>query len=174
MGKLKINFKPIFLIYVFVCIYFGWYNDIFYYVLAVVLHEYGHYLVAKHYGYDSSGIVFNLYGAALNTNNCFQRKHDILISFAGPLVNVLLILILLSVWWVFPQVFLFSEGFLYANIVTLIFNLIPIYPLDGGRIFVAIISKQPRCVNRIFYLFCSIFWYFPGEVPIFFENTLEK
>ena len=44
MSRLKIKIKPLFILYVFLCIYFGWFNKIFYYVIAVALHEYGHYL----------------------------------------------------------------------------------------------------------------------------------
>ena len=33
-----VKFKPCFLVYVFMCVYFGWYNDIFFYITAVVLH----------------------------------------------------------------------------------------------------------------------------------------
>ena len=70
----NIKFKPLFLVYVFLCIYFGWYNNIFYYITAVVLHEYGHLMVAKILGYNTYGIVFDLYGAGLKCDNYFQRK----------------------------------------------------------------------------------------------------
>ena len=69
----KLRFHPFFVIYVFACLYFGWLNVVFYYVVSVVLHEYGHYFVAKALGYESQGINFNVYGAGLNNNNKFKR-----------------------------------------------------------------------------------------------------
>ena len=88
MSRLKIKIKPLFVLYVFLCIYFGWFNKIFYYVIAVALHEYGHYLVAKMKGYEFDSVVFNVYGGGLFGSNSFKRKDDLIISLAGPLVNV--------------------------------------------------------------------------------------
>lgn len=138
----KINFKPLFIIYVFLCIYFEWFNDIFYYIVAVVLHEYGHMLVAKFLGYNCYGITFDLYGAEVHSNNNFKRKDDIVISLAGPIVNVLLIMLTVCLWWLFPSTYNFTHSFLTCNIFVMLFNLLPIYPLDGGRIIIAILNKK--------------------------------
>lgn len=142
MEKLKIKIQPLFVLYVFLCIYFGWYNDIFYYIVVLVLHEYGHYLATKHYGYSVEGFMFAVYGSALKSNNCYKPKDEVIIALAGPLVNVVLILCTLSLWWVFPSLYLFTRSFLVANIMVLVFNLLPIYPLDGGRVLLAVFSKK--------------------------------
>lgn len=145
MARLKIKFHPLFLIYVFLCIYFGWFNSIFYYVVAVTLHEYGHYFFAKHYGYNVDKMIFSLYGAGLYSNNSYKIKHDIIISLAGPLVNLILIIITISLWWIFPTLYMFTYDFMICNLVIMLFNLIPIYPLDGGRVLVALSTKK---INR--------------------------
>ena len=137
-----IKFKPLFLIYVFLCIYFDWYNNIFFYILSVVLHEYGHSLVAKYLGYNTNGIVFDLYGAGLRSDSYFDRKHDILISIAGPFVNILIILIAMAGWWLVPSSYIITKNLVICNLVVMIFNLLPIYPLDGGRIVVAVFGKK--------------------------------
>jgi len=137
----KIKFHPFFIIYVFVCIYCEWFNGVFYYVVSVVLHEYGHYFVAKILGYESQGIIFNVYGAGLQSNNIFKSKDEVLISLAGPLVNLILIILTICLWWLFPASYIYSIGFLRSNLSVMIFNLIPIYPLDGGRILVSSLSN---------------------------------
>lgn len=142
MERLKVKIKPLFVIYVFFCMYFGWYNDIFFYVVTLVLHEYGHYFATIKLGYSVDGVIFALYGSALKTNNCYKPKDEILIAMCGPLVNMVIILILLASWWLFPSLYLFTKPFLLANIMILIFNMLPIYPLDGGRIILAYLSKR--------------------------------
>ena len=139
-----VKFRPLFLIYVFLCIYFGWYNNIFFYITAVVLHEYGHLVVAKFLGYNTNGIVFDLYGAGLKCDNYFIRKHDIVISLAGPFVNLIIILIAISCWWIFPSSYSYTRDLVVCNAFVMGFNLLPIYPLDAGRVVVALFGKKFR------------------------------
>jgi len=142
MGKLKIKFHPLFAIYVFLCIYFGWFNSVFYYVVVVTLHEFGHYIMIKYYGYHMDSIVFSLNGAGLKGNNNFKLKHEVIISIAGPIVNLVLIVFTIALWWIFPLSYLFTREFLMCNFAVMFFNLLPIYPLDGGRILTAILVSK--------------------------------
>lgn len=142
MSRLKIKFHPFFVIYVFICIYFGWYNSFFFYVVVATLHEYGHYFVLKMYGYEMKGITYSLSGAGLVGNTNFKDKHEIIISLAGPFVNLILIFLTIAFWWIFPSSYLFTYDFFITNIIVGIFNLLPIYPLDGGRILSAVMSMK--------------------------------
>ena len=138
----NLKFHPLFVIYVFICLYFGWLNNIFFYVVSVVLHEYGHMFMAKSLGYETGGILFHLYGAGLKTNNIYKKKDDILISIAGPIVNIILIILIICLWWIVPTTYVFTCGFLKSNMMVLIFNILPLYPLDGGRIIVACLEDK--------------------------------
>lgn len=140
MGKLR--FHPLFVIYVFLCVYFGWFNAIFYYVVSVVLHEYGHYFVAKKLGYDMQEIVFGLYGAGVKTCESFSNKNEFKIAIAGPLVNLVLIVLIVVFWWVIPGTYLYTYDFFISNFMVMVFNLIPVYPLDGGRCLVSLLSHK--------------------------------
>jgi len=140
MARLKI--KPLLIIYIFVCLYFNWTNIMFYYILTVILHEYGHKIVANWLGYKSGEIIFDVYGAGLKLNGVYKRKDDILISLGGPIVNVIIVLISITLWWIFPSMYLYTSELVICNLVILLFNLLPIYPLDGGRILVACLSAK--------------------------------
>lgn len=158
MGIRNLKFKPFFLIYLFVCIYFGWYNTIFFYIVTVVLHEYAHFFVAKLLGYDMGTIVFNFYGAGVNSKNNFTSKHDIIISLAGPLMNLLMIILIVFFWWVIPSSYIFTYDFYLSNLVVMIFNILPIYPLDGGRVLFAILAKKKNIdkIKKINKLICIL------------------
>lgn len=142
MERLKIKVQPLFMLYVFLCIYFGWYNDIFYYIVVLYLHEYGHYLMLRKLGYEAEQIIFSVYGSRLESHSHYQPKDEILIALAGPMINVIFIVCTVALWWVVPSIYLFTETFVFCNLVVLVFNLLPIYPLDGGRVVLAISSLK--------------------------------
>lgn len=178
MGKLKFRFHPLFIIYFFLCLYFGWFNNVFYYVVTVVLHEYGHYFVAKKFGYNTDGILYSIYGAGLNTTSSYKKSDDIKISLAGPLVNLFLIVLIVCFWWLIPSIYYFTYDFLVSNFVIMTFNLIPIYPLDGGRIVLALLSnkiKRKKIIkmNNILCFSMGLFFIILFAISLFFKYNLS-
>ncbi len=134
-------------------------------LFCVVLHEMGHSLVGKKLGYKLNIITLMPYGAMLSGNNStFSKDDEIKIAIAGPLVNAILIIMCVAIWWIFPTVYNFTTEFVMCNIYTLCFNLLPVYPLDGGRIFFALLSKKiPRrkahkIVKIVGYIITTIFF----------------
>lgn len=114
----------------------------------VLLHEFGHALACRSVGGAANTIMLWPLGGMAFVNPP-PRPGAVLWSIAaGPLVNVLLIPVLL-VPWMFPVGTLDMEningfsGFLFSllviNVMLLLFNLLPIYPLDGGQILQAIL-----------------------------------
>ena len=139
--ELKLRVHPLFIIFSFFLIFFGGVKLFFIYFLTLILHELGHYFVAKKLGYKLNSIMFMPYGVSLNgKGNIFKKSDEIFIALAGPFVNVLLTLMCVSMWWFFPELYFYTEEFVYANISLGVFNLLPFFPLDGGRLFVAISS----------------------------------
>ncbi len=136
----------------------------------VLLHELGHTLVARAFGIRVPSVVlWPLGGAAMTEREAEKPLGDLLIAAAGPLVNILLggalmLLVLatgasgfLGSTVTFPEVFpRRSLAFLaVTNLVLGLTNLIPIYPLDGGRIFRAVtnmIFGQERSNLATFWL----------------------
>lgn len=80
--------------------------------------------------------------------NLLELK-KIIVAFAGPLTNILLI-----IFFTYFNIDLISKELaIYANILIFVFNLVPIYPLDGGRILKGIIhiaygGKQAKIITN--------------------------
>jgi len=112
--------------------------------LIVLMHEFGHALACRQVGGQANQIVlWPLGGVAYVAPP--QRPGAMLWSIAaGPLVNVVLFPILTAVlllgrsagWGsAMPNAYFFVLTLWYINTVLLVFNMLPIYPLDGGQIF---------------------------------------
>ena len=111
--------------------------------LIVLMHEFGHSLACRQVGGQANQIVlWPLGGVAYVTPP--QRPGAMLWSIAaGPLVNLALVPVL-SIFWLLtsasggfqspPDIRAFAQAIWFINFGLLIFNLLPIYPLDGGQI----------------------------------------
>ena len=112
------------------------------YVLAVVLHEFCHFFTARRLGYRCEKIHLSAFGAVLYGKfDDLSPKDEIRIALSGPLSNLAAALAITGVWWMMPQTFAFTEMFFYANIFIGAVNLLPCYPLDGGRVFCAVLKR---------------------------------
>lgn len=111
------------------------------YVVAIVIHEFGHFFVAKRLGYALSRFSISPYGVALSYyQQNLNYADEIKIAFAGPLANLISVLFVLGFWWIFPSVYAFTESFVVVSTLLALFNLLPAYPMDGGRIFIGCAS----------------------------------
>jgi Zn-dependent protease/predicted transcriptional regulator len=126
--------------------------------LCVILHELGHSLVAKAFGLPVRQIVLlPIGGVAQMEKNPAKPLHELLISIAGPLVNVFIAVFLLFLSGVSgsmeglnarglvpghsvsPSSATMLHWLLAANITLAFFNLIPAFPMDGGRVLRAVL-----------------------------------
>ena len=116
------------------------------FVMVVLSHEFGHYFVAKKLGYKLDSFFIAPYGVSLNyQEKAFDSKDEVLIASAGPFVNVCLTLFLVSMWWIFPNLYNFTFNIAEQSLILGLFNLLPAYPLDGGRILVGLLQHTlPR------------------------------
>lgn len=105
--------------------------------VIVLMHEYGHALACRQVGGVADRIVLWPLGGVAYVNPP-QRPAPILWSIAaGPLVNVALLPILAGLNMLGsanPDVHILLRNILWIDIGLLIFNMLPIYPLDGGKI----------------------------------------
>lgn len=122
---------------------FGYAAEVLSYLAAVVLHEIGHAIAASKRGYRLAEFRLMPYGAALiGEFESAPARDEIAIAAAGPLTNCILVLLTVSAWWVFPSVYAYTSVFAAANLCLIVVNLLPVYPLDGGRITLAAIGRK--------------------------------
>ena len=128
---------------------------------CVTLHELGHSVVARHFGIPVQDIVLlPLGGVARLSKNPEKPWQDFLIAAAGPAVNSLIALVLFVATGASAQLSVLggrgellnslntpslqtlSLWLLAANISLCLFNLIPAFPLDGGRMLRALLAMK--------------------------------
>ncbi len=109
---------------------------------AVILHELAHARVAKKLGYALNEVKLMPYGAALCGKADISHKHEVMIAAAGPAFNLVIGLIFAAMWWLVPISYAFTYNFCVCNLYIGLFNLLPVYPLDGGRVVLAFLSMR--------------------------------
>ncbi|MBR1925493.1 MAG: hypothetical protein IJ837_01405 [Clostridia bacterium] len=145
-NNLKFKIHPLFVLFLFVFVFQGLFDVLVAYLLVLLLHEYAHFLVANKMGYHLN--TFNLmpHGISLSGKNIlFSYKDEIIIALAGPFVNIILAIFGFALWWIFPESYIYTKLFVFANLFTGLINFLPVFPMDGGRVMLAILSKKhPR------------------------------
>lgn len=128
---------------------------------SVVAHEYGHVLAARHYGVQTREILLLPIGGIAKLDRIpDEPRAQFVIAVAGPLVTgfILLLLALALGGLPSPEPIGASPGaramagqLLWANLVLLVFNLLPAFPMDGGRILRSILAGfiDPQRATRI-------------------------
>lgn len=111
----------------------------------VLLHELGHSLAARYYGIPTDNITLWPFGGIASIQVPSVPKQEFFVAVAGPAVNLLLIPILNVLRIDLPESYSnFCTQLGYYNIALLVFNLIPAFPMDGGRVFRSLLSMMLR------------------------------
>lgn len=108
----------------------------------VLIHECGHYYMAKYYGWRVSRIEIWLFGGAVVSEEHQSRPfHEQLhVVLAGPAQHIWIYGLLLGCEWLIGPHPLVTTA-LYYNGLILLFNLLPIWPLDGGKLIFYLFSQ---------------------------------
>ena len=116
--------------------------------VSIVIHELGHAFAMRRFGARQVNILLYAFGGQAQGYRHFTRKEDIIVSAAGPAVQIafgLALMLLLGDWRTSnPFIGAFVGTFIYISIWWALLNLLPIFPLDGGHICRAILINRRR------------------------------
>jgi len=165
----------------------GWLADLWgvVFILAlftcVVLHEFGHALTAKRFNIKTRDITIYPIGGIASLERLPEKPgQELLVAFAGPAVNIVIAFLL----WIYMQstgtmpdletlkstAYQQNPPFVFnlfaTNIALVVFNLIPAFPMDGGRVLRALLafkmnrSKATRIAATIGQVLAGVFVFF--------------
>ena len=138
MASIKVTIHPLFFIF---GLYFAIIGKVFSFLvftLTAALHEFGHYLASERAGYKLNTITLMPYGAVISGDlTGLTYIDECKIALAGPITNGVIALLCVALWWFVPDIYPYTELIVLANASIAIVNLLPAYPLDGGRFLYA-------------------------------------
>ena len=129
--------------------------------LSILIHELGHALMIRRYGYQTEIVLIAFGGYATCPVGAFTRKQDFLVTLAGPLVQFAAGV---GVWFLLQsgiagsssQLLHLLNSFFLVSIVWAIFNCFPIMPMDGGKMLLALVGPRFEKAVYITGIVCAL------------------
>lgn len=146
----RIEITPSFLFFLCAYYYFDPWKSFVPFLLSTIAHESGHLIALKLLDVKVHNLRFGATGAIIRTAP-LPYYHELIAAAAGPSVNFLLLILF----------FHRSPALALVNLCLLFYNLLPFYPLDGGRILRALLhlllnERSAQLLERIITSLCLI------------------
>ena len=137
----------------------GYYLDLIIYTSLILVHELGHYIVAKALNFNVIKIIIYPYGGLTKLDDLINKNinKELLISISGILFQLLFFFIIVILYK--NNIIRLYTYNLYReyNKILILFNILPIYPLDGFKILKLLLEKfVPYKVTNILTLIISV------------------
>ena len=110
--------------------------------LVAVQHELAHAFASAKLGYTMRKIVLMPFGAVLEGDlSGITLKDEIIVALYGPLCNLFTAFFFGALWWFHPTMYAYTDTAYYTSLSVALVNLLPCYPLDGGRVLRATLTS---------------------------------
>lgn len=148
-GRAKFSIHPLFLL---LGVWYSFTGELFLFLLSALValqHECAHAFAAAKLGYKLNKIVLMPFGAVIDGDlKGISVKDELSVALAGPFCNLLTAGFFAALWWFAPTMYAFTDTAYYSSLAIALVNLLPAYPLDGGRVLKCVLenalSKTPR------------------------------
>jgi len=153
---MRVIFHPLFLVVIGLAVWMGAGLYALFAIIAVLIHESAHAIVANRYGVRATKITLLPFGAAVNIDCAFlPRGNQVAILLAGSFANMAVSVIAIAVVWIVPSLFNILGLFILTNFSVAFLNLMPLYPLDGGKIIA--LSSHRAIVRTLLFISNAFF-----------------
>lgn len=127
----KIKIHPFYYLFAFICILTGYFKYFVIINFIILFHEMGHILMSLYYNWNIEKIVILPFGGITIFKEKINKpiKEELMIAIMGPLFQISLFILFRS------------QLFIIFNLILLLFNLLPIFPLDGSKIINLLLNK---------------------------------
>ncbi len=161
----QIRVSLLFFFILFHSMFFNYFSQLLVLIIVVFLHELAHCCACTYYNIGISEIKIFIFGGMVKFRKYIEEnpKQEIIIALAGPISNLILIII---TFLIIDKLDIKDNHtiqlFLTSNMVIGLFNLIPILPLDGGRVIRGImgcylgIKRATHIIIKSGYFICML------------------
>lgn len=138
----RLRIHPAFWLVALLAVWGGFFLELITLLGLIAIHELGHLSAARYFGWRIDTIELLPFGGVLITDEwgTVPAVEEMIVALAGPLYNGAMIVFgaicYMSGWWTEA----WTNFFVTANGWLAVFNLLPVYPLDGGRLLQAVLS----------------------------------
>lgn len=140
--KGKIRIHPLFFVFALYLALMGKLLVCIAYLFAIITHEFSHAQAARLRGYRLRKVTVMPFGGVIEGGERYSGVDGAIIALSAPIFNIIVAISIVALWWLYPTCYAFTEDLCYANLSLALFNLIPAYPLDGGRFVVAMCKNK--------------------------------
>ena len=139
----KLYLHPFFLLTLLIFIFIGRFRFIIFFMLLILVHELGHIIMSLLFKWKIDKVVVLPFGGITKYNEIINRPliEEFLVAISGVLLQM--------IFYKFIHDYIDYKYFSFINYFIIIFNLIPIYPLDGSKILNVLFNKITNFKNSI-------------------------